>query len=84
MRRPGYLRNLADSWVDIQNEKALAARDAKILEDQSAAFIDTRSGSAITGNMRGIRSMGPVRLSSPDFLMQNAAWYREYMNKVMA
>lgn len=82
-RRPGHLRDLGDTWVNIQTEKELAARETKSLEDQSTAYIDTRSGAARVSPMRGIRSPGPQRLSSPDFLIRNAGWYRDYMRKVM-
>ena len=83
MRRPGHLRDLGDSWVNIQTEKDLAARDTRALESRATAFIDTRSGSARAAPMRRIRSPGPVRLSSPDFLMKHAQWYRDYMRKVL-
>jgi len=81
--RPGNLRDLADSWVNIQAEKELARAATQGLEAQSTAYIDSRSGAAITDTMRGIRAIGPQRLSSPDFLIRNAGWYREYMRKVM-
>jgi len=83
MRRPGHLRDLGDTWVNIQSEKDLAAKETKALEKQSTAYIDTRSGAARVSPMRGMRSPGPQRLSSPDFLIRNAGWYREYMRKVM-
>jgi len=65
----------------MQAEAALAAKNTNALEDQATNYIDTRSGAANTGAMRGIRR--PERMSSPEFLLKNAAWYREYMRKVM-
>jgi hypothetical protein len=82
-RRPGHLRDLGDTWVNIQTERELEAAEKRALESQSTAYIDTRSGAARTAPMRGIRSPGPARLSAPDFLMTHAGWYRDYMRKVM-
>ena len=82
-RRPGHLRDLGDSWVNIQTEKDLAARDIRALGARSTSFIDTRSGAARAAPMRILRRQGAERLSSPEFLMKHAQWYRDYMRKVL-
>lgn len=81
--RPGYLRQLGDSWTDVKSEKELARRTTQALESQSTAFIDSRSGAARVMPMRGINTPTPARMSSPDFLIKNARWYDEYRRKVL-
>lgn len=84
MRRPGYLRNLSDSWTEMVSEQALADRTTQALEQENTDFIDTRSGAARVASMRGILSPSAERMSSPEFLLKHARWYDEYRRKVLA
>ena len=83
MRRPGNLRDLGDTWVNIQDNKDLAKAEEDALEAQSTAYIDSRSGSARSAPMRSMNTLTPAQLSSPAFIMQHTAWYRDYMRKLM-
>ena len=85
MRRPGYLRNLGDTWIGaILTEKALADEAGMVLSDQRTKFISTRSGAAHPSAIaRTVKTPSSARLSSPDFLLRHAKWYDLYRRKVL-
>lgn len=82
-RRPGYLGDLSDSWTTHALNHDLSKRAGQMLETQSNDFIDTRSGAARAAPKFGIKRPTIAKLSSPEFLMKNAKWYRDYRTKVL-
>lgn len=83
VRRPGFLSDLSDTWMDDATTKRLAKQDANILEQERTDYVDTGSGAARPAQLPRLASPGAARLSSANFLLKHAKWYDQYRRKVL-